>query len=487
MVRHDNQLLAGVLGVLDDKLRRVVHLRAVRNDHIRIFHVLHHRGEVRKHLLVGFQRHGRSRRADVDLDALAQRQEVVVVLDEDSGFRLKLTFHRDHFGVARRHQSIGIGDFPRIRDVFRRSRNRQRLVRVRIGILEQIHLELVLQDAVAGFIAAFFRNQTLLECFFDARTGRRTAVAVALVVAGERADLIQTVVDNHGVAFGDRQAQHVDAVHRHARGVAVALIAPVGDDDALKAERLAQVIHGFLIVVHMDGVGQTGIVAVGHDPLRIRGQGDFPRLHPVVHRLRITARIRKGGVAAARDEVLHARFHAALDLQGEGFFLRHRAGVFRVFAVPAAQLLSVGMQDDMDADRAAFQRVRCPQLLGQLQVIRRAERIMRHVNHAAPRVVFAVIGNDNRDAQTAVLRQRLHRIVVHNLLRGRAVGVVQMAGDVQHVDVVPHRARRERRAFIRHDAFRPEHVARIRKVNAHRVAAGVHMVEKSRSSRVIWS
>ena len=94
---------------------------------------------------------------------------------------------------------------------------------------------------------------------------------------------------------------------------------------------------------------------------------------------------------------------------------------------------------------------------------------------------FAVIGNDNRDARTAVLRQRLHRIVVHNLLRGRAVGVVQMAGDVQHVNVAPHRARRERRAFIRHDAFRPEHVAQIRKVNAHRAAAGVHMVEKPRS------
>ena len=110
-------------------------------------------------------------------------------------------------------------------------------------------------------------------------------MAVALIVAGKGTDLIQTIVDDEGVALVIRVLLHkahaaahvklrflhggIDAVHRHALGVAVALIAPVGHDDALIAQSVAQVVHGFLVVVHMHGVAQAGTVAVGHDPLGI--------------------------------------------------------------------------------------------------------------------------------------------------------------------------------------------------------------------------
>ena len=205
-VGKDDQLLAGILRVLDDQLRRVVDLRAVRDNHVGVFDVLHQLGVVGQHLLVALQRDGGSRGIDVDLRALLKRQEVVVVLDQDSGLRLKLTLQFHNLGVAGSHQRIGIGDVPRGGNVLGRSRQRQRLVRIGVGILEQTQLKLVLQDAVAGLVAAFFGDETLTQCLVDAIAAGLTAVTIALIIAGEGADLIKAVVDDERIPLRDGQA-----------------------------------------------------------------------------------------------------------------------------------------------------------------------------------------------------------------------------------------------------------------------------------------
>ena len=142
------------------------------------------------------------------------------------------------------------------------------------------------------------------------------------------------------------------------------------------------------------------------------------------------------------------------------------------------------MQHQMDAHRAAFQRIGRPQLLGQLQIVGGAEGVVRRIDHAAPGVVLAIVGDNHGHAQAGILAQRLHGVVVHDLLRRGAVGIIQVRGDIEHVDVIPHGLGGEgrvaaaalARAFI-DDFARREHIAAVGKVHAPGIAAGVRMVE----------
>ena len=230
----------------------------------------------------------------------------------------------------------------------------------------------------------------------------------------------------------------------------------------------------------MYGVAQTGAVSVGHNPLGIGFQRECPRGHPVIHGLRIAAGILEGRVAAAGDEMLHARLGTTLYLNGGDLSAGHGAGILRILAVPAAQLLAVGMQHHVDAHGAALQRVNGPQLLRKLQIVGSAESVMRGIDHAAPRVVLAVVRDDHRDAQAGILRNCLHGVVIGHLLLRGAVGIVQMCGNLQLIDVVPHRLGGEGRVVVRHGALGGEHVPAVGEIHALRIAAGVHMIEQTR-------
>ena len=63
---------------------------------------------------------------------------------------------------------------------------------------------------------------------------------------------------------------------------------------------------------------------------------------------------------------------------------------------------------------------------------------MRRVDIAAPRIILAVGGEGDRDAQPSFLRHGLHLVVGIYLLVRRAVGVVEVMRDAKLVDVNPH-------------------------------------------------
>src|SRR5699024_6182045 len=107
-----------------------------------------------------------------------------------------------------------------------------------------------------------------------------------------------------------------DAAHTAGVARAAAQRPPVGDDHAVKAQRVAQVGHGGLVPLDIHGVGDAGAAAVGHDPFGASVDGSLPADHPVVEVLRHRAGSAKGGVAAAADPVLGAG--------GEAVFLQRR-------------------------------------------------------------------------------------------------------------------------------------------------------------------
>ena len=439
VVGDDDERLFVVLSVLNDQFSGVVHLRAVGDDHVRLLHIVHDGGVGAEGFLEGSERGLGGGGADVEVQALAEGQEVIVVLDQHGGLGLQLALHFDDFLIAGGHEALGIGDLPRLGDVLGAGGKRQGLGGVGVGVLEQAQFELGGEQAADGLEHALLGDQALLDGVFHGADVGGEAGVLHVVVGSRGADLVKAEVDGEGVALGDGQLLEDDAVHGGAGGVVKALRAPVGDDDAFVAQRLAQVVHGLGVVVNMHGVGEAGVVAVGHQPLGVGFQSDAPGGDPVVGGLRVGAGAGEVGVAAAGDPVLGAGIDAVFYLDGLDLSLGHGAGVLGVLAVPGADLLPVGMQHDVDAHGAGFPGVLLPELLAEFDVVGGAEGIVRGVDHAAPGVVLAVVGDGDRDAQAGLLTHLLHGVVVFNLLLRQTVGVVQEVGDAVDIDVVPHR------------------------------------------------
>ena len=144
-----------------------------------------------------------------------------------------------------------------------------------------------------------------------------------------------------------------------------------------------------------------------------------------------------GTKAGAGDEVLHARQRAA-GVQGFHLGGGHFGDVFRILAVPGAQLHAVGLEDHVIAYRAGLGGIAFPQLFGQLRVAGGAEGVVRGIDVATPGVEFTVGGEGEGYAQPGSFGHGLHFVVRAHLFVRCAVGVVQVIGDAVHVDVIPH-------------------------------------------------
>ncbi len=320
------------------------------------------------------------------------------------------------------------------------SGQRDSLVGVAVRIFKQVLLHGELVDAGQRTIDEFFLDGAVFQTSdHDVRMMRHRVFTPAGFVA------MGNVRGAEHVGAELQRAVHKPCIGHFAQVNALGADAglrinrregpPVGHDNALKAERLAEVIHGHGVELHVNGVGDAAAAAVGHNPFSAASQRGLPADHPVVEVLRHRAGIAEVAVAAAADPVLDAGCEAGI-FQTLDFLIHDVRDVLGVLAVLRADFVRVGLEGHVHADRLHRLTVVVRQIVCQLRIIRGAEGDVGLVDVAAERIVLTVGGEDHRDAQT--LRFSLRLQVVQGVGDGDrgAVQIEQQAGHLELFDDV---------------------------------------------------
>ncbi|MNL05588.1 hypothetical protein D3C87_1261940 [compost metagenome] len=423
----------------------------IRRGHAQQGHVRFlRRGDHRVAILLG---HGRIDAVQVDLlDGGRQRQDLVLVFQQDQRAALRVQASLDEVRLAHRGGRIG---------------------RIDERMLEQALLEFLDQDAPRRRVDALLRQLATLHGLRQVRRFRHAAKLVH-----PRRHGLHVALGLGGVFHAPRRAKAHEG-RRDARrravaavGVAVGGDAPVGQDHAFEAVFAAQQIrqHGLAEagrhLFQGDAVDRDIAVrqSIGrHDGSRLGREGAFERFHVVGE---VVARV--GHVAAivivavvtlfrgaVADPVLDDGHHAAVMqarvpvLEALDIVLHHALGQVRVFAKGAVDarparlggqigLRRQGLRDAdgqvflaRDVAEAAHQRIVADG--GQAQGFRPLRKTLGAGAgaHRVLEMVARVRADGHRDAVARRFAQRLHLVVL-----GRHVGRVARHARNEGVDVL---------------------------------------------------